>query len=184
MLYKTHLTTSAAIAIPTLAAVNELSVVTVLGVAIGSLLPDIDTPKSFVGRRLYPIAYIINKTFGHRGVIHSLLPIILIGGLAIFFKSLFIGAIAFGFFLHLVEDTFSRKGIKWFAPINDIDIKMPFEFLTYETGSLKEYAILGIALIIVFLEIHKGNLVAKSMMEVNSMISSLNFTSLINSILH
>ena len=40
---------------------------------LGSLFPDIDTPHSFIGRRLLPISYIINKVFGHRGLFHSII---------------------------------------------------------------------------------------------------------------
>ena len=47
-----------------------------LGLAVaGSLLPDIDHPKSWAGRRLRPVSTLIAAVFGHRGVTHSLLAL-------------------------------------------------------------------------------------------------------------
>ena len=47
-----------------------------LGLAVaGSLLPDIDHPKSWAGRRLRPVSSLIAAVFGHRGVTHSLLAL-------------------------------------------------------------------------------------------------------------
>ncbi len=47
-----------------------------LGLAVvGSLLPDIDHPKSWVGQRLRPVSTLIAAVFGHRGVTHSLLAL-------------------------------------------------------------------------------------------------------------
>lgn len=47
-----------------------------LGLAVaGSLLPDIDHPKSWAGQRLRPVSTMIALVFGHRGVTHSLLAL-------------------------------------------------------------------------------------------------------------
>ncbi|MGM8262284.1 metal-dependent hydrolase (plasmid) [Clostridium perfringens] len=116
MLYKTHLTTSLNVAIPALYLNNELSLLTLTGVGLGSLLPDLDTPNSFIGRRLKIISYPLSTIFKHRGFLHSITPVILIFILGIFLKSLFIKSIALGYLLHLVGDTFSESGIKWFLP--------------------------------------------------------------------
>ena len=40
--------------------------------ALGSLLPDIDHEKSLIGRRIAPLAMIINQLSPHRGATHSL----------------------------------------------------------------------------------------------------------------
>src|ERR1035437_2397556 len=48
-----------------------------LGLAVaGSLLPDIDHPKSWVGKRLRPLSTIIAAILGHRGATHSLLALV------------------------------------------------------------------------------------------------------------
>ena len=47
-----------------------------LGLALaGSLLPDIDHPKSWLGHRLRPVSRTVSKVFGHRGVTHSALTV-------------------------------------------------------------------------------------------------------------
>ncbi|MDA2934071.1 metal-dependent hydrolase, partial [Acidobacteria bacterium AH-259-D05] len=46
--------------------------------AAGSLLPDIDTPTSSIGRPFFPLARWINQKIGHRTLTHSFL------GMAIF----------------------------------------------------------------------------------------------------
>ena len=47
-----------------------------LGVAvIGSLLPDVDHPKSWVGRRTRPVSTVIASMLGHRGVTHSAIAV-------------------------------------------------------------------------------------------------------------
>jgi inner membrane protein len=48
-----------------------------IGVCVAfALLPDIDTTKSLIGKFLYPVAWIINRKFGHRTITHSLLFIL------------------------------------------------------------------------------------------------------------
>jgi len=38
-----------------------------------SLLPDIDTTKSLIGKVCYPVSYILFRKFGHRTITHSAL---------------------------------------------------------------------------------------------------------------
>ena len=40
---------------------------------VGSLLPDIDEPNSFIGKKVKPISKIIKWTAGHRGLFHTFL---------------------------------------------------------------------------------------------------------------
>ena len=40
---------------------------------IVSLLPDIDTPKSIIGKPFYPISKWLYRKYGHRTITHSLL---------------------------------------------------------------------------------------------------------------
>lgn len=41
----------------------------------GSLLPDVDHPKSWVGQRLRPLSRVVAGLFGHRGITHSALAV-------------------------------------------------------------------------------------------------------------
>src|SRR5688572_439 len=44
-----------------------------------SLLPDIDCPKSIVGKLFLPVSRYLNRNFGHRTITHSLLAYLLLG---------------------------------------------------------------------------------------------------------
>lgn len=46
--------------------------------AVGSILPDIDTTTSGVGRFFRPVARFIEHRFGHRTITHSLLFLLLL----------------------------------------------------------------------------------------------------------
>jgi inner membrane protein len=97
----------------------ELDMGTLIAAALGSLLPDLDTPRSMLGRLLYFIAAPLEKAVGHRGLTHSLLaiPLYLLLALPLWFLhpvwayALFGGAMS-----HLFIDTFTKQGIKAFWP--------------------------------------------------------------------
>lgn len=63
------------------------------GAIVGSLLPDIDHPQSFLGRRLKWLSKPINRLWGHRSITHSL---ILIGGMMSILTFMSQEAMAFG----------------------------------------------------------------------------------------
>lgn len=110
-------------------------------VGFGSLLPDIDSKNSLINK-LLPIN--LSKYFVHRGICHSLiswlifclislilllsimLPIILflpvISHVKLIGTMIYLGLII-GYFLHLLEDSFSRSGIIWLYPFGKIDQK-------------------------------------------------------------
>ena len=51
----------------------------VSGVLIGALLLDIDNKTSFISNAFPPIAWVVSKLTKHRGIVHILLPFLLIG---------------------------------------------------------------------------------------------------------
>ena len=96
-----------------------------VGVALGSLLPDIDHPKSTISKLLPPLrwSFILTK---HRGITHSLAFLIGLGVIGLMIcKMAQMGlygqytaiGIWIGYFLHLLEDSFSKQGIAWLYPI-------------------------------------------------------------------
>lgn len=99
----------------------------ILGGYIGGLLPDIDHPGSKMGRALYPIAYVVNKLFGHRGATHSLialiltsilvlLPSFLLNGMPYFLYTHFAIGISVGFLSHLILDMSTKSGVPLLYP--------------------------------------------------------------------
>ncbi|RFB13646.1 metal-dependent hydrolase [Bacillus sp. HNG] len=148
MRYKTHIVSSL-----TLGA--GISIIThypfhigyVVGISIGSLLPDIDEPNSFIGRRSMGLATYINKKYGHRGITHSLFAWILISIVCLIIPSPLTLGISLGYLFHLLGDFFSVRSIPVFAPLN---YNRPKISITYRTGSITENVILYIFSILLF----------------------------------
>ena len=95
--------------------------------ALGGLLPDIDHPGSWAGRRLRPLAVVLETLFGHRTVTHTLWFALALGAAGLFLGAalgavlstpawlwalaLFLGALS-----HLVLDACTRSGVEPLAP--------------------------------------------------------------------
>lgn len=90
------------------------------GVLLGSLLPDIDHPKSFLGSRLLLFSKPLNKWVGHRTLTHSLLAL----GTLFYFSyeawgplpltvGLFVGC-----FSHSFLDSLTNKGVAILYPLS------------------------------------------------------------------
>lgn len=89
-------------------------------VLVGSLLPDIDHTKSFLGRRLLLFSKPINKLFGHRTLTHSLLTLGVLfyaSFLAWDFTPYSVGLFT-GCLSHILLDSTTSKGIAALYPIS------------------------------------------------------------------
>lgn len=164
MRYKTHalggllfgVTTMPFLSIPLF---SVEGVIWLSGSVLGSLLPDIDHPNSYIGKRLKPLSFAINKTFGHRGITHTLLFVFLISflfwllslflipsSLTFLFYSFFVGCVI-GIVSHLVLDMSTKSGVPLFYPISKKNISI----LPIKTGSFGEtiyFICLGIILVL------------------------------------
>jgi inner membrane protein len=91
-----------------------------LGLAIaGSLLPDIDHPRSWVGRRTRPISTAIAATFSHRGITHSAVAVV---GLTVLllhagYRRGGVCALAVGYLSHLAADMLTPRGLRLAWPL-------------------------------------------------------------------
>lgn len=123
------------------------SLLIMAGGVVGSYLPDIDHPKSALGRRVLPLSLLIAKIFGHRGITHSLIAVVAMAGLlwwALQKTSLdrsisipvLIGIVV-GYLSHLLCDWLTRSGVPLLWPS-----KRRFASpLRLRTGSFPEYAL-------------------------------------------
>ena len=80
----------------------------------GSLLPDIDHPKSWVGRKTKPVSTLLGRMFGHRGVTHSLLAV---GGCAWLLvhqgvPRVDVDPLVVGYLSHLAGDLITPRGLR------------------------------------------------------------------------
>lgn len=103
---------------------------------LGTIIPDVDSPYSMVGRRLYlPVP--------HRTWTHCWLPLLIFGILGLFVRpSVFL---CIGIFVHMFFDSFSASGVYWLYPLK-FKIRCPI----YHTGSPSEYIFATLVCVISF----------------------------------
>ncbi|MCV2528466.1 MAG: metal-dependent hydrolase [Candidatus Lightella neohaematopini] len=92
----------------------------ILGSLLTCLLPDIDHPKSFIGRRFKWLSIPIYKLFGHRRFTHSILLIIIIA-IYINIKRInfpidVIYAMIIGYISHIIADMLTPAGVPLLWP--------------------------------------------------------------------
>ena len=134
--------------------------------ALGALLPDLDAKQSQIKhlavagvRPFLPLSSLLNRTFGHRGVLHSLLgwgtatlvllPLALVAGLAVPL------AISLGYASHLATDACTKSGIPFFYPHRKRYLLLPRP-LRLTTGSQAEDAVFALmAVFVVGLMLHQ-----------------------------
>jgi len=160
MRYQTHVITSITAAVVLHNTMDlPLSIGVLAGVAVGSLLPDIDEPESYIGQRTRGVSDLIKLIFGHRGFTHSLLAALLaffpyiimqypnllgieIPALLLLLKPFFYGT-GMGYMLHIAGDMFSKSGVPLLLPFS----KKNTSIYLYKTGDMREifirYATLG-----------------------------------------
>lgn len=114
-----------------------------LGMLAGTLLPDIDTPKSKLGRKLRPFSDMLSWVAGHRGLVHSLAGMVVFTIPFLIISAWLPGvakAFVMGYLLHLLLDSLTPSGIQWLYPAK-LKIRGPVK-----TGSLWEKLIFVVLL--------------------------------------
>lgn len=121
--------------------------------AVGALMPDLDATQSLIRstqvagiRPFVPIAAILHSTFGHRGLIHSALGLLLFCLLVAVPLAFWWGALpslvlALGYASHLAADACTKSGIPLLYPRKVRFHLMPPP-LRLSTGSQAEDAVL------------------------------------------
>lgn len=114
--------------------------------SIGSLLPDVDHPKSWLGRRLPGISHAVALTTGHRGMTHSaLLAIVSVFVLAAISLQHWAAPLLVGFMTHIFCDWCTKGGVPLLWPLKT-RFRSPVAF---STGGIFEYAVTGMVLVAV-----------------------------------
>jgi inner membrane protein len=129
---------------------------TFFGAAVlGSLLPDLCHPGSYLGKKTSFLSKTISKTFGHRTITHSWVMILLVMMLPNWIDWTYEGSLgmglAAGVISHIILDAATSRGVQLFYPL-------PFRFrfpLYTKTGTKTENNIATIiSLIAAVLMIH------------------------------
>jgi inner membrane protein len=79
-------------------------------IIVGSLLPDIDTPFSKLGKYNVFAAIML-----HRGITHSLLATGIIAAIGLLISPIMVW-VAVGYLSHLLADSLTPSGIRWLYP--------------------------------------------------------------------
>ena len=111
----------------------------------GSLLPDIDSPKSLIGWIFRPLSNFFELIFGHRGIFHSLFFAILLSGVIWMFSHRFALAFFIGYLSHLLIDGFTRQGVRLFYPF-----KARLKGFC-KTGGIFEYVLLLVLVVLIII---------------------------------
>jgi len=99
-----------------------LSATVVTAAVLGSLLPDIDHPKSMLGRVTRPVSTLVHISVGHRTLTHSLVGLVGFGLLA-YATTFNLGvdlsavlAFILGYGSHILADMLNPAGVKLLYP--------------------------------------------------------------------
>lgn len=111
-----------------------------LGAAVlGSLLPDIDHPQSWAGRKVRVISVPLSLLVGHRGITHSALAVIgCLMALATLGMGLMAAPIVIGYLSHLLADGLTPSGVPLLWPS-----RRRFTLNLCQTGSLMEMLVVA-----------------------------------------
>lgn len=129
---------------------------------LGSLLPDIDMPKSTIGRLLSFISIPLEQKYGHRMITHSLIgwaiatllwalfliPVFLLFQLSTGHTLRLLLAFSIGYLSHIILDMFNPRGVPLFWPDLTRDVVPGNVKFRPETGSKAE---IGISLFLIVL---------------------------------
>lgn len=122
---------------------------------VGSLLPDIDSPTSILGRLLPSLP------LEHRGITHTIWAAGVLGlawfatwaasGTWAIVAQAFLGGLFLGYVGHLVWDSFSRAGVAWLYPVtgyvtfsSGARVKRRHCVWLYRTGQLSEMVVVSV----------------------------------------
>lgn len=114
-----------------------------------SLLPDIDTPKSIIGKPIYPLSRWIYRKYGHRTITHSLLFTVILTLITFIFQRLqvippnYTIIVFFAYFGHLLLDMLTTSGVPLLYPFWRNPCVIPGNpNYRFSTGNIKQEGIL------------------------------------------
>jgi len=146
MMFRTHLIFSFLISILIINYFNiQNKIVFVAILLIASALPDIDSYKSKLGKKIKPISFLINIFLGHRGIFHSPFLLILISIIISIINIEIAAAFFVGYLSHLVFDSLTPEGVMFFYPFSKKRTKG-----LIRTGSLFENILFILLLLLCF----------------------------------
>ncbi len=129
----------------------------VLAAAATAVLPDADHPRSWLGHQLGSISEDLNRLFGHRGFLHSLLALMLVTlalGLPLWWitgRTSPATAVFVGYGSHLFADMMTLGGVQLFWPSRVIAVFPGRDDYRVRTGGNSERVFVAFALVFALL---------------------------------
>ena len=126
-------------------------------VAAASLIPDADYPKSWLGYQLGSVSKFLNRLFGHRSALHSLLALLLITmvlGLPLWWITGDLSPLVatfVGYGSHLFADMMTVGGVQIFWPSRTIAVFPGRDEYRVITGSGSERVFIVVVLVLALL---------------------------------
>lgn len=111
---------------------------------LGAVLPDIDTPRSIIGRIFKPVSSVIERKYGHRTVTHSILGWGIASVVALpllFWHKEYYLFFSLSYFSHLILDMFNQQGITLFWPDRKRDV-VGRSVMRLPTGDKREFILM------------------------------------------
>lgn len=102
---------------------------------VSSLIPDIDTERSFLGKKVWLFSRSLRSLFGHRKLFHSLLFAVSLSVIFSLFNIILGTAVFAGMMSHIFLDSLTRQGTYPLYPV-----KKKVSFLL-KTGGMTESAL-------------------------------------------
>lgn len=114
-----------------------------------SLLPDIDTPKSLIGKPFYPLSKWLYRKYGHRTITHSILFALILTLITYIFQRLqiipphYAIIVFFAYFGHLLLDMLTTTGVPLLYPFWRNPCVIPGNpNYRFSTGNIKQEGII------------------------------------------
>ena len=119
-----------------------------IGATVGSLLPDIDHPQSFISQQMRLLHYPFQR-LGHRKGTHSLLALAIVFEIMyLLFGKNYVGlGVVLGYLSHLLLDMLNPRGVPLLYPFTKYKYKIIGKIHTGERGEEIIYFILMVGLL-------------------------------------
>lgn len=129
-----------------------------IGYGLGLLLPDIDEPGSYIGKRLYFVSRMLKELgIEHRRITHNFflaLSFVAIG-LILGEYGIFLLGVGIGALVHDLGDMFTKGGIRgFFAPVHKGTARILPKRICFYTGSAAEYVLITLLMFITAWGLH------------------------------
>ncbi len=117
-------------------------------VLVGSILPDMDEPRSTVARWGGLFGSLTGFIFRHRGILHSLpFALAVCGALALLWKPFYAGGLFLGYTAHLLGDSITPRGVRMLYPFSPQVMRGPVR-----VGGWAEKIIYGLLIFLIIKE--------------------------------